>query len=135
VNTLTAPALIVAYDGSAEARRALDHAAALAGPGGELTVINVVPAQAVSARLEPLDDTKRARQRAQLEEARALLDRKGLRVRTVAAAGDPFYEISALARDRGQAVVVVGRRRHLVPGRSLTSRLVRSAPCDVLVVG
>jgi nucleotide-binding universal stress UspA family protein len=135
VNTLAAPALIVAYDGSAEARRALDHAAALAGPGGELTVINVVPAQAVSARLEPLDDTKRARQRAQLEEARALLDRKGLRVRTVAAAGDPFYEISALARDRGQAVVVVGRRRHLVPGRSLTSRLVRSAPCDVLVVG
>jgi nucleotide-binding universal stress UspA family protein len=135
VNTLSAPALIVAYDGSAEAHRALDHAAALAGPGGELTVINVIPAQAVSARLEPLDDTKRARQRAQLEEARALLDRKGLRVRTVAAAGDPFYEISALARDRGQAVVIVGRRRHLLPGRSLTSRLVRSARFDVLVVG
>jgi nucleotide-binding universal stress UspA family protein len=135
VNTLEAPALIVAYDGSAEARRALDHAAALAGPGGEVTVINVVPAQTVSARLEPLDETKRARQRAQLEEARALLDRKGLRVRSVAAAGDPFYEISALARDRGHAVVIVGRRRHLLPGRSLTSRLVRSAPCDVLVVG
>jgi nucleotide-binding universal stress UspA family protein len=134
VNTLNAPALIVAYDGSAEARRALDHAAALAGPGGEVTVINVVPAQAVSARLEPVDDTKRARQRAQLEEARALLDRKGLRARTVAAAGDPFYEISALARDRGQAVVIVGRRRHLLPGRSLTSKLVRGAPCDVLVV-
>jgi nucleotide-binding universal stress UspA family protein len=134
VNTLTAPALIVAYDGSAEARRALDHAAALAGPGGEVTVINVVPVQAVSARLEPLDDAKRARQRAQLEEARALLDRQGLRVRTVAAAGDPFYEISALARDRGQAVVIVGRRRHLLPGRSLTTRLVRSAPYDVLVV-
>jgi nucleotide-binding universal stress UspA family protein len=135
VNTLNAPALIVAYDGSAEARRALDHAAALAGPGGEVTVINVVPTQALSARLEPVDDTKRARQRAQLEEARALLDRKGLRVRTVAAAGDPFYEISALARDREQAVVIVGRRRHLIPGRSLTSRLVRSAPYDVLVVG
>jgi nucleotide-binding universal stress UspA family protein len=135
VNTLSAPALIVAYDGSAEARRALDHAAALAGPGGEVTVINVVPAEAVSSRLEPLDDTKRARQRAQLQEARALLGRKGLRARTVAAAGDPFYEISALARDRGQAVVVVGRRRHLLPRRSLTSRLVRSAGCDVLVVG
>jgi nucleotide-binding universal stress UspA family protein len=135
VNTLIAPALIVAYDGSAEARRALDHAAALAGPGGEVTVINVVPAQAVSSRLEPLDDTKRARQRAQLQEARALLDRKGLRVRTVAAAGDPFYEISALARNRGQAVVIVGRRRHLLPGRSLTSRLVRNAGCDVLIVG
>ena len=135
MNTLTAPALIVAYDGSAEARRALDHAAALAGPGGELTVINVVPAEAVSARLEPVDDTRRARQRAQLEEARTLLERKGLRARTVGATGDPFYEISALARDRGQAVVVVGRRRHLLPGRSLTSRLARSAPFDVLVVG
>jgi nucleotide-binding universal stress UspA family protein len=135
VNTLTPPALIVAYDGSAEARRALDHAAALAGPGGEVTVINVVPAQAVGASLEPVGEPQRARQRARLEEARALLDRKGIRVRTVAAAGDPFYEISALARDRGQAVVVVGRRRHLIRGRSLTSRLVRGAPCDVLVVG
>jgi nucleotide-binding universal stress UspA family protein len=134
VNTLTPPALIVAYDGSAEARRALDHAAALAGPGGEVTVINVVAAQAVGASLEPVGDAQRARQRARLEEARALLDRKGLRVRTVAAAGDPFYEISALARGRGQAVVIVGRRRHLLPRRSLTTRLVRGAPCDVLVV-
>jgi nucleotide-binding universal stress UspA family protein len=134
MKTLSPPALIVAYDGSSEAQRALDHAAALAGPGGEVTVINVVPARAVGASLEPVSDAQRARQRARLEEARALLDRKGLRVRTVAAAGDPFYEISALARDRGQAVVIVGRRRHLLPGRSLTTRLVRAAPFDVLVV-
>ena len=134
VTTTPSPALIVAYDGSPEARRALDHASALAGPGGEVTVINVIPAQAVGARLEPVRDTQRARQQAQLEEARALLGRKGIRVRTVAAAGDPFYEIAALARDRGESVVVVGRRRRLVPGRSLASRLVRGAPCDVLVV-
>jgi hypothetical protein len=63
------------------------------------------------------------------------LDTKGLRARTVAAVGDPFYEISALARDRGEAVVIVGRRRHLLPGRSLTTRLVRAARFDVLVVG
>jgi nucleotide-binding universal stress UspA family protein len=134
VNVLSPPALIVAYDGSPEARRALDHAAALAGPGSQVTVINVVPAQAAGARLEPVGEAQRARQRAQLEEARVLLDRRGLRVRTVAAVGDPFYEISTLARERGQAVVIVGRRRHLLPGRSLTARLVRSAPCDVLAV-
>jgi len=132
---VTAPSLIVAYDGSQEARRALDHAAALAGPGGEVTVINVAPAQAVGSRLEAVGEPQRARQRAQLEEARARLERRGLRVRTVAAIGDPFYEITALARDREQAVVIVGRRRHLLPGRSLTSRLVRGAPFDVLVVG
>jgi nucleotide-binding universal stress UspA family protein len=135
VSTVSPPELIVAYDGSAEARRALDHAAALAGPGGEVTVINVVRAQAVGASLEPVGDAQRARQRARLEEARVLLDRQGLRVRTVAAAGDPFYEISALAREREQPVVIVGRRRRLLPGRSLTSRLVRGAPFDVLVVG
>lgn len=135
MNTVVAPALIVAYDGSREARLALEHAAALAGAGGEVTVINVVPATGVGASLEPIPESRRARQRTQLEEARTLLDRKGIRVRTVAAVGDPFFEISALARDRGESVVVVGRRRHLVPGRSLTSRLVRGAPCDVLVVG
>jgi nucleotide-binding universal stress UspA family protein len=134
VNVLSPPALIVGYDGSPEARRALDHGAALAGPGGQVTVVNVVPVQAVGARLEPVGETQRARQRAQLEEARAILDRRGVRARTVAAVGDPFSEISALGRDRGQAVVIVGRRRHLLPGRSLTARLVRSAPCDVLVV-
>ena len=128
------PSLIVAYDGSPQARRALEHAAALAGPGGELTVINVVQAQAVGSRLETLSDADRARQQAQLEDARALLTRSGIRVRTVAAAGDPFTEIVALTRERNAPVVVVGRRRHVLPGRSLTARLVRAAPCDVLVV-
>jgi nucleotide-binding universal stress UspA family protein len=134
VNVSAPPALIVVYDGSQEARRALDHAAALAGPGGEVTVINVVPAQAVGSRLQTLPEPRRARQQQELDEARTLLERQGVRARTVAAVGDPFSEIAALASDRGDAVVVVGRRRHLLLGRSLTARLVRAARCDVLVV-
>jgi nucleotide-binding universal stress UspA family protein len=128
------PALIVAYDGTPEARRALEHAAALAGPGGEVTVIDVVPAAGVGTRLGGIDERERTRQRGRLEDARMLLERQGFRVRTVAAIGDPVHEISSLARNRGPAVVVVGRQRHRVPGRSLAARLVRSAPVDVLVV-
>ena len=132
--TATIPALIVAYDGSPQARRALDHAATLAGPGGELTVINVVPTQAVGSRLETIGEAARARQQAQLNDARSVLTRAGIRVRTVAAAGDPLSEIVGLACYRSEPLIVVGRRRRALPGRSLATRLVRMAPCDVLVV-
>lgn len=135
MNVASAPALILAYDGSPESRRALEHAAGLAGPGGEITVINVVRAHSVGARLEAVAEAERARQLARLEEARTLLDQRGVRTRTVSAAGDPYAEIVALARDRSPSVVVVGRRRHVVPGRSLSARLVRGSSCDVLIVG
>ncbi len=54
----------------------------------------------------------------------------------VAAVGDPTSEIRAAAEQSGAGVIVVGRGsglRRLIDG-SVSARLVRRAPCDVLVV-
>ena len=48
--------ILVGYDGSEAARRALVHAAELVGRGATLGVINVITTQAVSSRLETVRD-------------------------------------------------------------------------------
>jgi nucleotide-binding universal stress UspA family protein len=127
--------LLLAYDGSPAAKRALEHAATLVGRGGELAVVNVVPVQSVSSRLETVSDDERSRQASILREARAALGRRGIEPRLIEAVGDPVTEILAAAEATNAATIVVGRseRRHLTHG-SLDSRLVRSARTDVLVV-
>jgi nucleotide-binding universal stress UspA family protein len=128
---------MVAYDGSPPARRALLHAAALVGRGGSVTVINVIPAQGVGARLETVSDTKLARQRHLLREAKGLLAEQAVDAHLVGVAGDPAAEIAAAARNSHTRILVVGRhdRRfsRIVRG-SLSSKLVRQPSFDVLVV-
>jgi nucleotide-binding universal stress UspA family protein len=126
---------LLAYDASPAAKRALEHAAKLVGRGGELAVVNVIPVQSVSARLQTVSDDQRSRQADILEEARALLARRGIQPRLIDAAGDPVAEILAAAEATGAGTIVVGRggRRHLLHG-SLSSQLVRGAGNDVLVV-
>ena len=127
---------LVAYDGSPAARLALQHAALLVGRGGELAVINVVPVQSVSSRLETVGDRERARQARILGDAKVALQREGVEPQLIAAAGDPAREILAAAEAKKAETIVVGRshRRHLMHG-PLASKLVRRAHCDVLVVG
>ena len=128
--------ILVGYDGSDVSRRALVHAAELVGRGGEVDVINVISAQPVSARVDTLGDGERRRQRNLLREARSLLREWDVRMGAVPAVGDPTAEIRAAAEDSGARVIVVGRSngaRRLIKG-SVSTRLIRHAPCDVLVV-
>jgi len=99
-------------------------------------VINVITTQAVSSRLETVGDGERVRQRRLLQEARMLLAEQGVETSSVKAVGDPTTEIRAAAEKSGAGIVVVGRGsgvRRLIHG-SVSARLVRQAPCDVLVV-
>jgi nucleotide-binding universal stress UspA family protein len=73
--------LLLAYDGSPVAKRALEHAATLVGRGGELAVVNVIPVRSVSSRLETVSDDERSRQASILREARAALGRRGIEPR------------------------------------------------------
>ncbi|HEY3051678.1 MAG TPA: universal stress protein, partial [Gaiellaceae bacterium] len=116
--------------------RALVHAAELVGRGGSLDVINVIGSQPVSARVGSLVDGERKRQQKLLRDARVLLDEFEVRMTPHTAVGDPTSEIRAAAEESGAAVIVVGRGngiRRLIDG-SVSARLVRRAPCDVLVV-
>jgi nucleotide-binding universal stress UspA family protein len=127
--------LLLAYNGSPPAKRALQHAAMLVGRGGKLAVVNVIPAQSVSSRLETVTHNERRRQANILREAEVALGRFGIEPELIEAVGDPTTEILAAAQARNAGTIVVGRseRRHLAHG-SLDSRLVRGAQADVLVV-
>jgi nucleotide-binding universal stress UspA family protein len=128
--------ILVGYDGSSGSRRALEHAAELVGRGGRLDVINVISTQPVSARLESLGDGERRHQKKLLRDAKLMLDEWEVAMTGVTAVGDPTDEIRAAAEEHGTGVIVVGRGnglRRLING-SVSARLIRRAPCDVLVV-
>jgi nucleotide-binding universal stress UspA family protein len=128
--------ILVGFDGSEASRRALVHAAELVGSGGSLDVINVIGSQPVSARVGSLVDGERRRQVKILHQAEALLGEWDVRMTPHKAIGDPTNEIRATAEESGAGVIVVGRGsglRRLIDG-SVSARLVRRAPCDVLVV-
>ena len=134
-NGVSVKRVLVAYDGSAPARRALAHAAELARSGDAVTVVNVMPEPGVGARIEPPTD-ERNRQWCLLDEAQRLLADRGIHARTMAPVGDAATEILAAAEVVRADLIVVARHRGHVPHPlgSITSRLVRSASCDVLVV-
>ena len=126
--------MLVAYDGSPPAQRALLHAADLVGEGGKLAVINVIPVQAVSARLETVSDEERGVQENLLREASEALSRQSIAMEPITAVGDPATEILAAAESRNAEMLVVGRSGKHRLRNSLSARLVRSANTDVLVV-
>jgi nucleotide-binding universal stress UspA family protein len=129
--------MIVAYDGSAPARRALERAARLAGHGGVVGVVNVIPAQSVSSRLVTVTDEQDRAQRRLLREAAAVLARRAVRADLIAAAGDPATEILSAADASDADLIVVGRRRRRarsVVHEPLSATLSRKTTRDVLVV-
>ena len=127
--------ILVGYDGSLPARRALAHAAELARPDDLVVVVNVMPEPGVSARIEPPTNA-REHQRHLLEEAQQYLVGCGIDSRAVASVGHAGAEILAAAERLGADVIVVARRSKRAPHLlgSVSSHIVRSARCDVLVV-
>ena len=132
--------IVVAYDGSEAARRALERAADLASTGASVTVVSAVSAHHPAAgrssgAVDPEEIAERSRE---LREAVELLAERGITAETVEAVGDPPDAIVEAAEKVGANLIVVGTR-----GRSLSKRvllgsvstgIVHHAPCDVLVV-
>src|SRR6185436_708297 len=112
--------IMIAFDDSDAARRALDRAADLAGYGSTLTVVSV-------AR-----DGGRY-QAGPLDQAREQLVRRQVPATYL----EPAAELVETARELDADLVVLGRRsrslRRVVLG-SVSAKVVRDAPCDVLVV-
>jgi nucleotide-binding universal stress UspA family protein len=132
--------IVVGYDGSEPAKRALDRAAALAGPDDHVVVVGAAemharPVLTEGAQLDPSE----VRQRTQaLEEAKALLAERGIEAETVLGQGDPGGVIVDIAKQRGADLIIVGHRGHnpierLLLG-SVSAKVVNRAESDVLVV-
>ena len=135
--------ILVGYDESEPAKRALARAAELAVAfDAEVIVTSVAPALvgASAARgigpIDPADPPELHRE--ELQHAAAFLGERGVRATYTVALGNPATEILDLAESRNADLIVVGTRdaglleRLVAP--SVSSSVKRKAHCDVLVV-
>lgn len=131
--------ILLCYDGSAEAKHALDRV-------GEIA--SAVPSQvAVVSVAEPIckepryagfvDPGEEQSHRRLLEEAAEELRGRGVDATTAKQVDQPAAAILDAARDGADLVVVGSRHRGLIKRLlfgSVSAELVVEAPCDVLVV-
>lgn len=133
--------IVVGYDGSENAQRALERAAGLAGDG-EVTVVAAVRAIPPIARgggAAGEDHDEAVRCERALEQAQAFLAERAVRAHAVKGIGHAGGAIVAEAAARGADLMVVGSRgltavERLVLG-SVSTHVLHHAPCDVLIVG
>ena len=133
--------ILVGYDDSETAGRALERAAALTKAfGGTLIVTSVAPVTetAVGRSLgadpvEPASDHL-----AELACARNQLEQLGVAVSYIEAVGHEGEGLLAAAADRGADLIVVGATHASVIGRifggSVPDTVAHRATCDVLIV-
>jgi nucleotide-binding universal stress UspA family protein len=121
----TAATIIVGYDGTEGARRALDRAATLAGDGSQLTVVSVARSESELEHSSRL--LLEASDRLLLSRTFAHLDER---------VGDPVDELIAAAREHNADLIIIGgcktRLERALHG-SVSTSLIHRAPCDVLV--
>jgi nucleotide-binding universal stress UspA family protein len=130
--------VVVGYDGSDHAMRALERAADLVGTDGQVVVVSsaeprVTPAITGGGHLDPSEFAQRQQA---VEEARSFLSERGIDTEVREAYGDPGSAIIEAGADAD--LVVVGSRglnrvERLLLG-SVSTKVVQRAPGDVLVV-
>jgi nucleotide-binding universal stress UspA family protein len=132
------PNVLIAYDGSEPARRALDRVRTFM-PHASVAVVTVAaPVYRNPTLVKFADDFEEERQQAALAEAKALLAESGMDARTAAPVGDEAAEIVRVAEESGADLIVLGARglnqlKRLVLG-SVSTKVLHKSPCDVLVV-
>jgi nucleotide-binding universal stress UspA family protein len=128
--------IVIGYDGSDAAKRALERAAALANGGPVVVVSAVTPLISRAAQIaDPVEAEDHARH---LAEAKARLGELGVDANAVEGIGDPATVIVAEAEEIGADLIVVGSEgksliERLLVG-SVSSEVARKAAADVLVV-
>ena len=133
--------ILLAYDDTDSARRALERAAELAKAfDAEVLVTSVAPLLVGSPRATgPVDPTDSpALHEEELERARAMLADKGVDAKTVTATGDPAGAIAMIAEERDADLVVVGTREpglvERIMRHSVSAEVARRVHRDLLIV-
>lgn len=130
--------ILVGFDGSENARRALAQAVALAGADSRITVVAAAQAPAAAGQVLPEGAEGLEERGRELEEARRQLAELGRDADLVAVEGAPADVLVEEAKQRGADMIVVGHRglsgaERLVMG-SVSSKVARTATCSVLIV-
>jgi nucleotide-binding universal stress UspA family protein len=136
----SAPSVVVGFDGSDAAERALERAADLAGTDRRVVVVSARPT-APQSPLTPepiLDAPSPVEQRDLLQRSRALLEGRGVDASFIAIDDDPAEALLRVARAEHATLIVVGQTGSGYVTRALlgstAENVLRHAPCDVLVV-
>jgi nucleotide-binding universal stress UspA family protein len=133
--------ILVAYDDTDSAHRALDRAAELAKAfGSDVLVTSVAPLLVGSPRatgpIDPIDSPQHHAE--QLESARAFLSERGVEATTLPATGDPAGAIAMIADERRADLVIVGTREpglaERVMRHSVSAEVARRVHRDLLIV-
>jgi nucleotide-binding universal stress UspA family protein len=132
--------IVVGFDGSPAAARALDRVAELAGNRGRVVVVTA------SARLEstglvdePILESPSPEERdALLDQGAQALRARGIEPELIAADAEPAQALVQAAHDADADMIVVGSIGSSYLTRAIVGStaqsVVRQAPCDVLVV-
>jgi nucleotide-binding universal stress UspA family protein len=131
--------ILVAYNGSDHARGALDRAAAIAAPDSAITVITVIPFEAIGASPDPIKASDREWQWNCLVDATARLRQHGIDPYIEAAVGNPPAVIAETATAIDADLVVLGngqgrRWQPTLKRKPVRASLQRQLSCDTLVV-
>ncbi len=137
--------ILLAYDGSPGARRALDAVVALAYGRAAPPDVVVVAVEAhlphYGATIAEVEEEREVEEKAAqrwLTEASAALAARGLPARIQIRAGHPAQEIVRAAAEHQATIIVIGGSGHSgVWGRFLggtAEKVSRHAPCSVLIV-
>jgi nucleotide-binding universal stress UspA family protein len=131
--------VIIGYDGSEAARRALERSAELVGKGRPVTVVSAIPVLGPTVHgATAVTPEKRAEQARRLNEARSILAKRGVLSREIRGSGDPADVIIDEAKALDADLILVGTHRKNLAKRlllgSVSTKVVHDAPCDVLVV-
>ncbi|HEX3975349.1 MAG TPA: universal stress protein [Solirubrobacteraceae bacterium] len=133
--------IVIGYDETDPARRALERAAQLARAfEAKLVVTSVAPVTITttgrSIGADPVETAADHRQ--ELSEARTYLEGEGLTADYIEAVGHEAESILAAARERSADLIVVGSRElstlHRLLGQSVSDAVSHGARCDVLIV-
>ena len=132
--------IVVGYDGTEPAQRALERAAELASAFGSRLIVTSVVEVVMSAAprsigTAPEDEGTHA---AKLAAAKAFLAEKGLEADYIEALGHPAESIVDAAVERGADMIVIGTREpgfvQRLIGNSVSNAVANKAHCDVLIV-
>jgi nucleotide-binding universal stress UspA family protein len=128
--------IVIGYDGSESADRALDRAAELLDGEGDVVVVSAI--HMLGGKGGGFDPIEKEDFERQLGKAKARLADAGIAASTVEGMGDPARVIAEQAKQSGADLIVVGNSHKNILERllfgSVSGSVAHRADCDVLVV-